>query len=64
MIKDTDNMDVHGEDELTGGDSPIVATHCRDCGKEIESCMITCQECWDKRANEQENIAEDERLGW
>ena len=54
----TDNLNVHAEDEITGGDSPMVATYCQWCNKEIEHGAKSCQGCID----EQENIAEDLEL--
>ena len=60
----TDNLNVHGQDELTGGDSPMVATYCQWCNKEIPHGEKICQKCKDADENRREAEAEDERLGW
>ena len=56
MIKDTDNMNVHGEDERTGGDTDKRLP----CGH-LESKDCDCRQIADEQ---KEDEAEDERLGW
>ncbi len=53
MIKDTDNMNVHGEDELTGGDDDI-RLPCRH----MESDDCDCRQIADEQKEDEDEDLE------